>query len=269
MYVTLSNFREKNDGKLDQVHSLRQSYKADLDAIIGSHGTGVATVNSSYTSAFSYTNKDNIAGHTFAHEIGHNFGCYHNRGNSNEQHDYAHGYQNPGAKIRSMMAYSCSNTYCQRVLRYSSPGITYNGNRIGDSTHDCARKIKERRVTIANFEIGTEGGSSGCSDVPNWKDSYGDGCDWYENYDSLGCPKYGSSYNGGMGVAQDACCYCGGGNDGGCSDVPNWKDSYGDGCDWYEKYDSPGCPEYGDSYDGGITLLLIDTLVFMHRYIHD
>ena len=47
-------------------------------------------------------------------------------------------------------------------------------------------------------------------DTPGWVDSYGDGCDWYELVDLPGCPYYGSSYEGEMGVADDNCCYCAG-----------------------------------------------------------
>mmetsp|Transcript_25743 Transcript_25743/g.54403 ORF Transcript_25743/g.54403 Transcript_25743/m.54403 type:complete len:82 (-) Transcript_25743:1749-1994(-) len=44
--------------------------------------------------------------------------------------------------------------------------------------------------------------------TPGWKDSYGDGCEWYENNDSPGCPSYGNDFDGGMGVANDNCSYC-------------------------------------------------------------
>ena len=32
--------------------------------------------------------------------------------------------------------------------------------------------------------------------------------------------------------------------------TPNWKDVDGDGCEWYESWDKPGCPSTGDSYEG-------------------
>jgi hypothetical protein len=32
-------------------------------------------------------------------------------------------------------------------------------------------------------------------------------------------------------------------------DTPGWVDSFGDGCDWYELYDLPGCPYFGN--EGG------------------
>ena len=43
-----------------------------------------------------------------------------------------------------------------------------------------------------------------------WVDDFGDGCDWYESSDLVGCPYFGNSYDGGMGVANDNCCFCAG-----------------------------------------------------------
>ena len=50
-----------------------------------------------------------------------------------------------------------------------------------------------------------------CTDKPGWKDSFNDGCDWYENRDAPGCPRFGAGFDAGMGTAQKNCCYCGGG----------------------------------------------------------
>ena len=50
--------------------------------------------------------------------------------------------------------------------------------------------------------------SSCTGSTPNWKDLYGDGCEWYESADKPGCPTHGQMYDGGMGVANDNCCYC-------------------------------------------------------------
>ena len=50
-----------------------------------------------------------------------------------------------------------------------------------------------------------------CSTL-DWRDSYGDGCDWYEAHDSPGRPLYGNDClsgvdcDGNMGVANDNCC---------------------------------------------------------------
>lgn len=110
-----------------------------------------------------------------------------------------------------------------------------------------------------------------------WVDSYGDGCDWYEVNDLPGCPKHGNLWGGGMGVADDNCCFCAGTgapspptpaptNHPTVSQIPTvsaapsvctgntagWVDDFGDGCDWYERSDLVGCPYYGNLYDGGM-----------------
>jgi hypothetical protein len=54
-------------------------------------------------------------------------------------------------------------------------------------------------------------GMSSCVDVPNWKDRFDDGCDWYEPRFPPGCPRIRRSWTGAMGPATEGCCYCGGG----------------------------------------------------------
>jgi len=95
-----------------------------------------------------------------------------------------------------------------------------------------------------------------CEDYPNWEDSYGDGCDWYEANDSPGCPNYGNDYDAGQGVAQDACCYCGGGNTGtSCSSFTRKNQcNNSEGCSW-TKLPELGCfdaltTEECENYDG-------------------
>ena len=98
-------------------------------------------------------------------------------------------------------------------------------------------------------------------DTPNWVDAIGNECKWYEAYDSPGCPIYGwTGYGTLTGTAKENCCYCMADSlvslptnppvsspaNPPCIDTPNWVDFYGDGCEWYETSDSPGCPEYGD-----------------------
>ncbi len=50
--------------------------------------------------------------------------------------------------------------------------------------------------------------STQCIDTFGWVDGYDDGCDWYEANDYPGCPAYGSGDYGGIGVADDNCCWC-------------------------------------------------------------
>ena len=44
--------------------------------------------------------------------------------------------------------------------------------------------------------------------TPGWKDSFGDGCSWYELADEPGCPFYKYLFKGEMGLPKDNCCYC-------------------------------------------------------------
>jgi hypothetical protein len=48
---------------------------------------------------------------------------------------------------------------------------------------------------------------SGCT-VPGWTDKFKDGCDWYEQNDDPGCPKYGEIEDNAGTTASEACCYC-------------------------------------------------------------
>jgi len=103
-----------------------------------------------------------------------------------------------------------------------------------------------------------------CTDVPDWKDSLGDGCDWYEE-NIEHCILYGNAFPSSGYTAGTACCFCGGGShfDLLCDDVTidgePWKDADGDGCDWYDDihvgdddyyYDDADtrCVYYGEEY---------------------
>ena len=80
----------------------------------------------------------------------------------------------------------------------------------------------------------------------------GRNCQWF-NEDVSRCEIYGGSYKNFGVTAIEACCACGGGstapvsdesgyvasppleNELGCWDAPDFYDSTGDGCDWYEQ----------------------------------
>jgi len=98
-----------------------------------------------------------------------------------------------------------------------------------------------------------------CTDVPNFIDSYGDDCTFYEENDIQGCPVWSDcqSCNVGFGTPGEACCWCGGGNEGPvgpstpaptifCEDYPQYTDSFGDSCSWYETNTVNGCGTLAD-----------------------
>lgn len=91
--------------------------------------------------------------------------------------------------------------------------------------------------TIRDLQFSTD---QSCTNYMGWGDNYTDGCGWYLHHDACG-----ASFMDEMGVrAIDACCYCGGGNQGSqaarippllpgdCVDLPNWLDMDADGCEW-------------------------------------
>ena len=105
--------------------------------------------------------------------------------------------------------------------------------------------------------------------TPGWVDSVGDDCTWYELYDDFGCP-ISDDYVGQMGPAKENCCFCSMEPPTSAPSVsssptttpapteplpcegstPNFQNSFGDSCEWYEMADEPGCPLHGDDYGG-------------------
>ncbi len=87
-------------------------------------------------------------------------------------------------------------------------------------THDLFSKIKRMKAFgPATVVHGREQYSRSvqdyeapppCADTVGWVDVFGLGCDWYAVNDELGCPDWGHTSDGGMGVPADNCCYCAG-----------------------------------------------------------
>jgi Metallo-peptidase family M12 len=126
---------------------------------------GVGFVGGDETFMFSVIGSDCMAGtFAFAHELGHNFGCNHDRGTAQrcgETDTYNFGYRDPGGAFRSIMAYKesagqcdnidASNENYHRAQRFSNPDIQYRGQPMGTATENNARVINERRATLASF----------------------------------------------------------------------------------------------------------------------
>ena len=156
----------KGDGVLDDVTRARDTYKADLTALViaeaqQENACGIAYVmNRPSTSfaewAFNVTALD-YAGlffcgdYTLAHEFGHNMGNQHETG-SNPIFPYSFGYQSPQATFRTLMATSCVAGYCPRINRWSNPNGRVAGEPTGiHNAADNARSMNETAVYVANF----------------------------------------------------------------------------------------------------------------------
>jgi len=145
----------RKDGVIDNVHDLRDNYKADLVNLWVAEGDycGLAwsmfnNVDVSFEiNGFSIIARDCATAPTyaFAHELGHNMGAHHamyETGGESGAYKYSHGYAydtgNKNTSWRTIMAYEdqCTDQdhRCPRIPYFSNPNIEYNRVAIGDSS---------------------------------------------------------------------------------------------------------------------------------------
>jgi peptidyl-Asp metalloendopeptidase len=168
----LGRLRSTTDGYIDNVHTLRNTYKADLVSLFVANGgsyCGMAYVMTSVstsfaTNGFSVVDKDCATGYySFGHEMGHNMGARHDRyvdGTDGSPYKYNHGHYYAAGKWRTVMAYndgcSAAGTSCTRVPYWSNPNKFYNGVATGVSSTstgaaDNRLTLNNTAYTVANF----------------------------------------------------------------------------------------------------------------------
>jgi len=167
--VDLSRLQLTTDGHLDTVHTLRNTYGADVVTLLGagygSCGIGYLMnyVSSGFASmAFNIVDRTCAAGNlSFAHELGHNMGLHHDPANASGAgaYSYAYGYQEPSGAFRTVMAYPCPTGSCPRLMRFSNPSLTYNGMPTGTANHNNATALNNTASAVANFRQAVGGGS--------------------------------------------------------------------------------------------------------------
>ncbi|MBN1416827.1 MAG: T9SS type A sorting domain-containing protein [Bacteroidales bacterium] len=167
----LYNLRNHNDGYMDNVHSLRNTYAADLVILLENinfvNGLGwlLDTITGDPEYAFSLTNvrRPNWK-YTTIHEIGHNLGCHHHKEQNTEPgpglFSYSAGWRWFGVdKIGycSVMTYEnreyfADDYYHNRVPHFSNPSIKYQGTATGDiNDGDNARTIRETKSVVSRY----------------------------------------------------------------------------------------------------------------------
>ena len=130
----LHRLTEPDDGYMDEVHALRDLYRADMVSLLVVDGgyCGIAWLIRDMVSpdaeayAFSVVKDTCATGYyTLAHELGHNQGCHHDRANASGPgiYDYSYGYQEPEELFRTVMAYDCPGG-CPRIQYFSNPDVT-------------------------------------------------------------------------------------------------------------------------------------------------
>jgi hypothetical protein len=157
MITDRDRFRIKNDGFMDEVHSLRNKYKADVAILITKSGDycGIAAgIGASEDTAFAVVGQNCATGYySFAHEIGHLQGARHNpeADSNNTPYSFGHGYFYKPGKWRTVMSYNCSGG-CTRMKYWSNPNKQYQGKVMGTvAKNDNHRVLNTTACKVANF----------------------------------------------------------------------------------------------------------------------
>jgi hypothetical protein len=136
-------FADKGDGYMDEVHALRDMYRADIAILIvdDPSGCGLATrVRADADDAFAVVHHAcAVANYTLAHEVGHLIGASHDLSYSSTR------------RWRDIMAAKDSCGGCPRLPVWSNPTVLINGEPAGTVELNNARVIAEQAARIAAF----------------------------------------------------------------------------------------------------------------------
>ena len=173
VYTDLPRLQDGNDGFMDNVPTLRDTYGADTVSLIVQTadycglGYFMATVNNSFeNSAYSVVDYECSTGYySFGHELGHNMGADHDTANSSGAgaYTYDHGFIHPSAVAaeswRTVMSYQTAPT-STRVQYWSNPNINYPVMSVAmgtAATEDNHHVLNNTALTVANFRCSSPG----------------------------------------------------------------------------------------------------------------
>jgi hypothetical protein len=159
----LSRLENPNDGYMDEVHALRNTYHADLVSLFVETMTSWAGYASIMTSvspsfgpyAFSVVRRIYASPKVFPHELGHNMGAGHDRATGcTGAFSYSCGYVDPNKTFDTIMAYQTTTSV--NIPYFSNPLVSYNGVPTGiDETQpnsaDNAKTLNNSAYTVSNF----------------------------------------------------------------------------------------------------------------------
>ena len=153
----VSALRSTTDGIMDNVHTLRNTYAADVVVLVvnDSEACGIASsIGSTASSAFAVAHYSCITGYySFGHEIGHLQGARHDRfvDGSTTPYAYGHGFIPSTKTWRTVMAYGNN---CTRIQWWSNPLKTYpaTGQVMGTAQYeDNARVLNNTAASVAAY----------------------------------------------------------------------------------------------------------------------
>jgi hypothetical protein len=166
MLATISDLRGASDGKMDEIHRLRDQYGADQVSLVSADtnycGYGYIMTSGWRSTAFApyaftVVHDDSLysclGNNTLAHELGHNQGNQHNIEDSPAagSFDYSYGYrlcQTGG--FRTVMSYNCAGG--TRISYFSNPNVVLaSGYATGTSTANNALSMTNNKDIVAAF----------------------------------------------------------------------------------------------------------------------
>lgn len=150
--------RSTTDGIMDNVHTLRNTYAADVVVLVvnDTEACGIASsIGSTASTAFAVAHWSCITGYySFGHEVGHLQGARHDRfvDNSSSPYPYGHGFIPAAKNWRTIMAYGNNCGNCTRIKYWSNPLKTYGGVAMGTAAYeDNARVLNLTAATVAAY----------------------------------------------------------------------------------------------------------------------
>ena len=172
----LDFMQQKNDGVMDDLHSLRNEYNADVISFWVEDGCGwggrariMTTVSGDFEDRAIHVLKRSCASsyYCFTHELGHNMSARHDRFADNRDgspFDFNHGYVDIDNTFRTIMAYNSActdaDTSCSRIPYWSNPDVYYTtdddvtvttGIADGEEASNNALTLNTTKDVIAAF----------------------------------------------------------------------------------------------------------------------
>ena len=169
--IELERLAGTGDGYMDEVHSLRDTYGADLVAMLTTESDSGGLANtmshpslSFAPSGFNVNVWDQIGApsYTLAHEIGHNMGCLHNREDSEGDREgynfaafsFGKRWIENGQGYGTIMSYDTkpTSTYPVTIPYFSNPNVSYLSTVTGnDNSEDNAQVLASTAPYVSNF----------------------------------------------------------------------------------------------------------------------
>ncbi len=163
----VARFRGNGDGFMDEVHTHRTNYDADMCCLIVD---GTDPDWCGWAFGFDHTDASNMfqastyscvtGNFTFAHEFGHTQGCRHDNDGTLTPFAYGHGFRN-GNSWRTIMAVAGTST-APRLNHWSNPNVnspvspfTAMGTAIngGNFANDCRSALNAGDDAVVNHEL--------------------------------------------------------------------------------------------------------------------